>query len=174
MQSGGLLLGLLGCFLLAVATPASGAGYPDLPSAASNLITVPAGSMVIAMGNDQLSGGYFNFKSYGSSSSTFIPPSPNLISEAHVDSPRTHTGLAVYLLYEKIPVYWVIKAGKAKDAADFTANAYKVRHPPPPYHTRRQDRRHIIIARVRWCACVCSWAARPRRRLRSPLRVARL
>ena len=31
------------------------------------------------------------------------------------------------LLYADVPVYWVIRSGKAKDQADFTAMAHLVR-----------------------------------------------
>jgi hypothetical protein len=35
-------------------------------------------------------------------------------------------GLAVYLLNKKVPLRWVIRSGKAKDEADFTALAARV------------------------------------------------
>jgi len=37
-------------------------------------------------------------------------------------------GLAVYLLYRDVPLYWVIKSGKQKDQADFTATGFQVSH----------------------------------------------
>jgi hypothetical protein len=36
----------------------------------------------------------------------------------------------VHLLYNNVPVYWAIRAGKDKDQADFTAKAYTVHVPP--------------------------------------------
>ncbi len=74
----------------------------DMPDPPSNLITVPAGSLVIPMDNphQNLYRGFpFNIKAYGL-----------------VDS----------LLLDDIPVYWVIKSGKIKDSSDFNAVASRV------------------------------------------------
>lgn len=73
----------------------------DLPAPTSNLVTLATGSYVIPMDNSlQLNAaGFFNLKSYG---------------------------LIVHLLNNNVKVKWVIKAGKAKDAADFTVNASRV------------------------------------------------
>lgn len=61
---------------------------------------VPAGSLVIAMDNTKQNiGSLFNLKAYG---------------------------LAVKLLHSEIPLKWVIRAGKAKDAVDFTATASRI------------------------------------------------
>jgi len=70
----------------------------DLPSPTANNQTLPTGSYVIAMDNtNQLNNGSdFNIKAYG---------------------------LIVHLLNNSAKLKWVIKAGKAKDATDFTVNA---------------------------------------------------
>jgi hypothetical protein len=70
----------------------------NLPSPTPNLQTLAAGSYVIAMDNTLQvnSSGDFNLKSYG---------------------------LIVHLLNNGVKLKWSIKAGKAKDAADFTAMA---------------------------------------------------
>ena len=70
----------------------------DLPTPTANNQTLPSGSYVIAMDNtNQLNNdGFFNLKTYG---------------------------LLVTLLNNNIKLKWIIKAGKAKDAADFTVNA---------------------------------------------------
>jgi len=70
----------------------------DLPSPDQNLQTVPAGSYVIPMDNTlQINtAGNFNLKAYG---------------------------LVVYLLNNNVRIKWVIKAGKVKDAIDFSAPA---------------------------------------------------
>ncbi|MBI5856473.1 MAG: hypothetical protein HZB42_02385 [Sphingobacteriales bacterium] len=77
----------------------------DLPSPDANLQTLPAGSYVIPMDNtlqtdNVIGSGNFNLKAYG---------------------------LVVYLLNNDIKVKWVIKAGKAKDGIDFSANAQEVK-----------------------------------------------
>lgn len=73
---------------------------PDLPPAAANPVAAPAGTLVLAMDNAwQSTGGQFNLKSYG---------------------------LAVHLLNNKVPLRWVIRAGKGKDEADITAQAARV------------------------------------------------
>ena len=72
----------------------------DLPPTAANPVTAPAGTLVLAMDNAwQSTGGQFNLKAYG---------------------------LAVHLLNNKVPLRWVIRAGKGKDEADFTAQAVRV------------------------------------------------
>ena len=70
----------------------------DLPTPTANNQTLPTGSYVIAMDNtNQLNNdGFFNLKTYG---------------------------LLVTLLNNNIKLKWIIKAGKAKDANDFTVNA---------------------------------------------------
>lgn len=74
----------------------------DLPSPTANLQTLPSGSYVIAMDNtNQLNNSsVFNYKTYG---------------------------LIVTLLNSGKAVKWVITAGKAKDAVDFTVNATKIK-----------------------------------------------
>jgi len=73
---------------------------PDMPGPPANLVTVPLGSYVIPMDNtNQSLVAPFNVKAYG------------LVHE---------------LLMNDVPVKWVILSGKAKDAADFTANASRV------------------------------------------------
>jgi uncharacterized repeat protein (TIGR01451 family) len=72
----------------------------DLPGPSPHLETIPAGSLVIAMDNvNQSLVAPFNLKAYG------------LVND---------------LLQSGIPVKWAIKAGKAKDATDFTATAQRI------------------------------------------------
>lgn len=69
---------------------------PDIAPPTASTQTLTAGSLIIPMDNThQVSGGLFNLKSYG---------------------------LVHALLNSDIPVKWIIKSGKAKDAADFTTN----------------------------------------------------
>ncbi len=69
----------------------------DLPNPESHFIKAPAGTLVIPMDNTlQVTSGHFNLKAYG---------------------------LVVSLLNNKVPVRWIIKAGKLHDGIDFTANA---------------------------------------------------
>jgi gliding motility-associated-like protein len=73
---------------------------PDLPPAQATPVLAPAGTLVLAMDNaGQSSGGVFNLKAYG---------------------------LAVQLLNNRVPLRWVIRSGKGKDEADFTAPATRV------------------------------------------------
>ena len=73
----------------------------DLPSPTANMQTITTGSVVIPMDNLMQSyGGYFNLKAYG---------------------------LVNYLLQNNIPVKWAIRAGKGKDAIDFSTNAQRVK-----------------------------------------------
>ena len=73
---------------------------PDLPPATATAVVAPAGTLVLAMDKaNQSAGGTFNLKAYG---------------------------LAVHLLNNKVPLRWIIRSGKAKDAADFTALAARV------------------------------------------------
>ncbi len=73
----------------------------DLPPTNSTMTTIPAGSYVIPMDNiNQAVGTPFNVKAYG---------------------------LANRLLQNNIPLYWVIKAGKAKDDADFSVMAKRIK-----------------------------------------------
>ena len=79
---------------------AASAQNPDLPPATAAPVSVLAGTLVLAMDQaGQSAGGIFNLKAYG---------------------------LAVYLLNNKVPLRWVIRSGKAKDEADFTALAARV------------------------------------------------
>jgi uncharacterized repeat protein (TIGR01451 family) len=74
----------------------------DLPLPGSNLQRIPAGSLIIPMDNakqNEGSPGTFNLRAYG------------LVND---------------LLHADIPAKWVIRAGKARDAADFTAAASRV------------------------------------------------
>ncbi|TAL45300.1 MAG: T9SS type A sorting domain-containing protein [Chitinophagaceae bacterium] len=80
----------------------------DLPGAAANLQTAPAGTLVIAMDNTNQA---CSVKDPGSNSYLF-----NL--KAY--------GLSVLLLNAQHRLQWVIKAGKAKDAVDFTATAERI------------------------------------------------
>ena len=74
----------------------------DLPNPPANLQTLPVGSYVIPMDNTLQnnvalgSNGKFNLRAYG---------------------------LICHLLNYNVKIKWVIKSGKAKDAADFTATA---------------------------------------------------
>lgn len=95
---------LLGLALASVAVIAIAAPYTvsdDLPNPPAHLEVVPAGSLVIPMDNTlQAIGSPFNIKAYG---------------------------LVNRLLQNGIPVKWVIKAGKAKDAVDFSATAQRLK-----------------------------------------------
>ncbi len=86
--------------LLLVIGNVSNAQNPDLPSPATNVVTLPAGSLVIAMDNtNQAISSRFNLKAYG---------------------------LIVELLDKYKKLKWVIKSGKAKNAADFTVTAERL------------------------------------------------
>lgn len=89
--------------LLSVAVPASSATYvpgDDLPGPPAHLETIPAGSLVIPMDTTlQAVVAPFNLKAYG---------------------------LVNHLLQNGIPLKWAIKAGKGKDATDFTATAQRI------------------------------------------------
>ena len=84
-----------------VTQPSSLVSNGDIDPVASNLMTAPVGTYVIAMDNElqTADSGYFNIKAYG---------------------------LAITMLNNKIPLRWVIKAGKSKDSADFSASATTV------------------------------------------------
>jgi hypothetical protein len=88
-------------FLLFATMFANAQSSKDLPSPVANLQTLAAGSYVIPMDNtlQQNAGGYFNLKTYG---------------------------LIVHLLNNNIKVKWAIRAGKAKDAADFSGTAVRI------------------------------------------------
>lgn len=91
---------LCGLLLSAALPLAALAQNPDLPPATATPVVAPAGTLVLAMDNTwQRTGTGFNLKAYG---------------------------LAVQLLNKKVPLHWVIRSGKAKDAADFTAPASRV------------------------------------------------
>jgi gliding motility-associated-like protein len=93
------LRALLAASSLLAGSPAF-AQNPDLPPAAATPVAVPAGTLVLAMDNAwQSQNGAFNLKAYG---------------------------LAVHLLNHKVPLRWAIRGGKAKDEADFTAEAVRV------------------------------------------------
>ncbi len=84
---------------LFLASPAVWAD-PDLPGAAANVELIPSGSLVIAMDNtNQSLVAPFNLTAYG---------------------------LVNALLWEKIPVKWAIRAGKAKDGIDFSGTAQRI------------------------------------------------
>lgn len=86
---------------LGVPLPALAQSDPDLPNPPSNLKSIPAGALVIPMDTtlQGTSGTSFNVKAYG---------------------------LIYALLAAKIPVYWAIKSGKAKDGVDFSASVTQV------------------------------------------------
>ncbi len=88
-------------FFLLFSFFAAGQSSKDLPSPTSNLQTLAAGSYVIPMDNTlQLNtSGNFNLKTYG---------------------------LIIYLLNNNVKIKWVIKAGKSKDATDFTGTALRI------------------------------------------------
>jgi len=72
----------------------------DAPSPVANIQTITAGSLIIPMDNtNQAIAGIFNLKAYG---------------------------LVHALLMNDVPVKWIIKSGKAKDAPDFIANVTQV------------------------------------------------
>ena len=74
----------------------------DLPGPPANIQNLPKGSYIVPMDNTyQLNtAGFFNLKAYG---------------------------LVVYLLNKNVKIKWVIKAGKTKDATDFTVTSDKVK-----------------------------------------------
>lgn len=79
-----------------------GKAQNDLPPPTPNLQTIPKGALVLAMDNLYQGGSgttVMNIKAYG---------------------------LAVELLWNNIPLTWVIKTGKAKDGIDLNANATQV------------------------------------------------
>jgi hypothetical protein len=72
----------------------------DLPPPTPNIESIPAGAYIIPMDNTlQAVSGIMNLKAYG---------------------------LAARLLWSDVHLKWAIRAGKAKDAADFTASATRV------------------------------------------------
>ena len=84
-----------GMLMLLVSFPAM--SDPDLPNPSANIELIPSGSLVIPMDNDKQNiGSDFNIAAYG---------------------------LATHLLHAGIPVKWSIKAGKAKDGIDFSAQS---------------------------------------------------
>ncbi|HEY2955596.1 MAG TPA: hypothetical protein VGK89_10160, partial [Candidatus Eisenbacteria bacterium] len=115
------LAALAAAALLASSVTPSAAD-PDLPGPSANLQVVKAGSLVIPMDvAHQGTPAPFNMKAYG---------------------------LANVLLQNNIPLKWVIKAGKAKDAIDFTATAARIR--PTAIAAASQDFRAgpLIIAKA--------------------------
>jgi hypothetical protein len=87
--------------VLFAAISANAQSTKDLPSPVANLQTLAAGSYVIPMDNSLQANasGNFNLKSYG---------------------------LIVHLLNYGVKVKWAIKAGKTKDATDFSGTATKL------------------------------------------------
>ena len=73
----------------------------DLDPVTANPVVAPAGTYVLAMDNalQPATNGLFNIKAYG---------------------------MAITFLNNKIGLHWVIKSGKAKDAADFTGTATRL------------------------------------------------
>ncbi|WP_160170780.1 SdrD B-like domain-containing protein [Thermus caliditerrae] len=94
---------------LLLVLPIRGSNFPlaDLPGPPANPVSVPAGALIIPMdhGKQNLSGTPFNLAAYG---------------------------LVNHLLQNKVPVYWVIRAGKPKDGVDFSARAERVLPTPQP------------------------------------------
>ena len=86
--------------ILALLLPTAALADPDLPGPLPNPELIPAGSLVIAMDNDK---------------QNLIPPF-NL--KAY--------GLANHLLWNGVPLKWAIRAGKAKDTDDFTAQVARI------------------------------------------------
>ena len=87
---------------LALLLPMAGnaSADPDLPGATPNFETIEAGALVIPMDNtNQAVVAPFNLKAYG---------------------------LVNNLLQNNIPVKWAIRAGKAKDGTDFTADVQRI------------------------------------------------
>src|SRR2546423_3011696 len=87
----------------------------DLPGPNANIQSLPNKSYIIAMDNTNQTGtnGFFNLKTYG---------------------------LIVYLLNNNVKVKWVITAGKAKDAADFTVNTVLIKPTSNATNTSRTFR----------------------------------
>ena len=94
-------VGLLCLWLpLAAAQNTPGQANKDLPPPVPNLVSIPDGSLVIAMDNtNQALVAPFNLRAYG---------------------------LVNNLLQNGIPVMWAIRAGKVKDDVDFTASAQRL------------------------------------------------
>jgi len=90
-------------FLVALLVFIRASTFPqvDLPGPPANPVLVEAGALIIPMDDQKqnLNGKPFNLAAYG---------------------------LVNHLLQNKIPVYWVIRAGKAKDGVDFSAQAERV------------------------------------------------
>ena len=86
--------------ILALLLPSATLADPDLPGPSPNFEVIPAGSLVIAMDNDKQNlVAPFNLKAYG---------------------------LANHLLWNRVPLKWAIRAGKVKDADDFTAQVARI------------------------------------------------
>ncbi|WP_279231244.1 SdrD B-like domain-containing protein [Thermus altitudinis] len=83
--------------------PIRGSNFPlaDLPGPPANPTPVSAGALIIPMDDvkQNLNGKPFNLAAYG---------------------------LVNRLLQNKVPVYWVIRAGKTKDGVDFSARAERI------------------------------------------------
>ena len=97
----GIIFLSISCIILSNSSKAQ-----DLPGASPNIQTAPAGTLVIAMDNTNqacstpTAGTYlFNLKAYG---------------------------LAIFLLDINYQLKWCIKAGKSKDAIDFSSNAERI------------------------------------------------
>lgn len=94
------LFAALLCGFLCMFNMQVASGQNDFPDPAPNIENIPAGAYVIPMDNTfQSISGVFNLRAYG---------------------------LAARLLWNDVHIKWAIKSGKAKDEADFSANATRV------------------------------------------------
>eukprot|EP01087_Luapelamoeba_hula_P020494 TRINITY_DN6_c0_g2_i6.p1 TRINITY_DN6_c0_g2~~TRINITY_DN6_c0_g2_i6.p1 ORF type:complete len:799 (-),score=82.03 TRINITY_DN6_c0_g2_i6:75-2471(-) len=118
------------------------AQYGDLPygsQRAPNMVTFPAGSLVIDMGDRQIESiTTLNISSPRALSPNETPQSGlNANYDPHPSSKRVGGtaglfnmyayGYAVHLLHNNIPLSWVIKSNKAKEDIDFYAQAVRIR-----------------------------------------------
>jgi len=84
-------------FSLMILSPGRLSAADDIPSPTPHIETIPTGSWIIAMDNtNQGISGVMNIKAYG---------------------------LALEMLHANVPLKWIIKSGKVKDAVDMTVNA---------------------------------------------------
>lgn len=133
------LILLIGFFLLALLVVPSVAPWPDLPTNARipTWAQFDAGALVIDMGDRQIEGvsdprstgqatvaGLFNLFVYG----TFM--TGLAVRTKHWVLIPCAPGYIARLLHNNIPLYWVIRSNKEKDAVDFSCLSRRV---PPLY-----------------------------------------
>eukprot|EP01087_Luapelamoeba_hula_P020491 TRINITY_DN6_c0_g2_i3.p1 TRINITY_DN6_c0_g2~~TRINITY_DN6_c0_g2_i3.p1 ORF type:complete len:833 (-),score=104.14 TRINITY_DN6_c0_g2_i3:75-2573(-) len=121
--------------------------YGDLPyggQRAPNMVTFPAGSLIIDMGDRQIE----SITSLNISQPRVLSPGetttvgPNAGYAPHPSTKRVGStaglfnmyayGYAVHLLHNNIPLSWVIKSNKGKDDIDFYAQSVRIRPSTDP------------------------------------------